>query len=200
LSAETSTGIASRLKVRLNELIDGIKITLRPKLRIANFLAGLLPAYASGALRTMLYRWAGFQIEKSAFIIGNIRFYTGQKDIYTKLKVGSQVVIGHEVVLNLDTDITIEDNVSIGPHVLIYTGTHPLGRGSMRRMPQLLAKPVKLERGCWVGLGAIILPGVTVGAGSVVAAGSVIKQNVPPHTLVEGNPAVVVQKLPWANS
>ena len=81
----------------------------------------------------------------------------------------------------------------------IYTGTHHLGPGSNRRLPALLAKPVVVERGCWVGLGAMILPGVNLGHGSVVAAGAVVTEEVPPDSYVEGNPAKVVRQLPWGN-
>jgi galactoside O-acetyltransferase/maltose O-acetyltransferase len=63
----------------------------------------------------------------------------------------------------------------------------------------VLAKPVVIEDGCWVGLGAMILPGITVGRGSVVAAGSVVASEVPANSYVEGNPARVVRQLPWGD-
>jgi acetyltransferase-like isoleucine patch superfamily enzyme len=63
----------------------------------------------------------------------------------------------------------------------------------------VLAKPVVIEDGSWIGLGAIILPGVTVGHGSIVAAGAVVDEDVPPDSYVAGNPAKVVQQLPWGN-
>jgi maltose O-acetyltransferase len=63
----------------------------------------------------------------------------------------------------------------------------------------VLAKPVVIEDGSWLGLGALILPGVTVGHGSIVAAGAVVMETVPPDSYVEGNPARVVRQLPWGN-
>jgi acetyltransferase-like isoleucine patch superfamily enzyme len=56
-----------------------------------------------------------------------------------------------------------------------------------------------IEAGSWIGLGALILPGVTIGGGSVVAAGAVVTEAVPAHSYVEGNPARVVRQLPWAD-
>ena len=64
-----------------------------------------------------------------------------------------------DVTLNLDGSIVIEDEVSIGPFVCIYTGTHPVGPGSRRMMHRLVPKSVRVERGAWVGLGSMILPG-----------------------------------------
>jgi acetyltransferase-like isoleucine patch superfamily enzyme len=66
-------------------------------------------------------------------------------------------------------------------------------------MGEVSAKPVTIERGAWIGVGALILPGVTVGHGSIVGAGSVVNADVPPNTLVEGNPAKVVRALPWGD-
>ena len=66
-------------------------------------------------------------------------------------------------------------------------------------MWEVVAKPVTIERGAWIGLGALILPGVTVGHGSIVGAASVVTTSVPPNTYVEGNPAKVVRSLPWGD-
>ena len=60
-------------------------------------------------------------------------------------------------------------------------------------------KPIVVEDGVWVGMHSLILPGVTLGRGCVVSAGSVVAQDVPPNTLVAGNPATVQQNLPFGN-
>jgi maltose O-acetyltransferase len=61
------------------------------------------------------------------------------------------------------------------------------------------AYPVSIEDGAWVRLGAILVPGVTVGRGAIVAAGAVVLKDVPPNTYVEGNPAAVIRKLGWGD-
>ena len=62
------------------------------------------------------------------------------------------------------------------------------------------AAPIRLHRDCWIGAGAIILPGVTVGEGAVVAAGAVVSRNVEPYAIVAGVPARPVKNRPGANA
>jgi acetyltransferase-like isoleucine patch superfamily enzyme len=108
--------------------------------------------------------------------------------------------MGNHVTINLDAEVIIEKNVTIGPFVKIYTGTHKIGPGSNRCSGEgVLARPVIVESGSWVGLGAILLPGVTIGHGSIISAGAVVTEDVPPNSLVEGNPGTVVQELPWGD-
>jgi len=66
------------------------------------------------------------------------------------------------------------------------------------RIGEFQALPVTIGDGAWIRLGAIIVPGITIGDGAVVAAGAIVLKDVPPHTYVEGNPAQVIRKLPWA--
>ncbi len=169
------------------------------KLDLVNLVCGALPDFASGAIRSRLYRMIGFEIEPGVMIAGNLKLISAEPGFYKKLRIGSDAFIGNHVTINLDAQVTLGKNVSLGPYVLIYTGTHPLGPGSNRRMRKAIFKPVRIEDGVWVGLAAIVLPGVTVGRGSVVAAGAVVTQDVPPNTFVEGNPAHVVRQLPWAD-
>jgi len=85
--------------------------------------------------------------------------------------------------------IDIADDVMIGPNVSIITQAHPI-EPSQRRAT-VIAKPIVIERNVWITAGVTILMGVTVGENSVVAAGSVVIHDVPPNTLVGGNPARV---------
>lgn len=168
------------------------------RLALANLFSSLLPTFASGAVRGRLYRWAGFDVAKDAFIMGNMKLTSAFPGFYGKLSIGPGVTIADHVTVNLDAQVTIGANVAIAPHVLIYTGSHKLGPGSMRiGAPD--AYPVTIEDGAWVRLGAILVPGVTVGRGAIVAAGAVVLKDVPPNTYVEGNPAAVIRKLGWAD-
>lgn len=90
--------------------------------------------------------------------------------------------------------ITIGDYTLIGPNVQIYTPQHPMGYME-RRITQEYAYPVTIGKDCWIGGGAIICPGVTIGDRCIVAAGSVVTRDVPDDSLVAGNPAVVKKKL-----
>jgi len=169
------------------------------KYKLVNLACGLLPDDSSAPIRVRLYRLTGLNVARNAFIMSNLRLVSGVEGFYDKLSIGTGVVTGSRITINVDAPVTIGQNVSLGPEVIIYTGTHPLGPGSQRRLNEIVAKPVTIENGCWIGLAAIILPGVTIGHGSVVAAGAVVTQDVPADSYVEGNPAQVVRKLPWCN-
>jgi acetyltransferase-like isoleucine patch superfamily enzyme len=169
------------------------------KLRLANLVCGMLPDFGSGVLRTRMYRLIGMRIGAGSSIAGNIEFVGGLPGFYQKIRIGSGANIANRVTISLDAEVRMGNNVSLGPYVRIYTGTHAIGPGSNRRGPEVLAKPVVIEDGSWIGLGAIILPGVTIGHGSIVAAGAVVDEDVPPDSYVAGNPAKVVQQLPWGN-
>jgi acetyltransferase-like isoleucine patch superfamily enzyme len=81
----------------------------------------------------------------------------------------------------------------IGPNVSIITSGHPL-EPSQRRTTTI-GKPIVIEKNVWIAAGAIIIGGVTVGENSVVAAGSVVTKDIPPNTLVGGNPAKVIRPI-----
>ncbi len=166
---------------------------------MVNLVCGVLPDGASGPIRTRLYRLIGLDIAQGAFIMGNLRLVGGLESFYDKLHIGPGAITGARVTINLDAGVALGKDVSIGPDVVIYTGTHSIGPGSQRRLPDVVAKEVRIEDGCWIGLAAMILPGVTVGRGSVVAAGAVVTQDVPPNSYVEGNPARVIKHLPWGD-
>jgi maltose O-acetyltransferase len=165
---------------------------------LANLIGSVLPTFVSGAVRGRMYRWAGFDVARGAFIMGNMKLTSAFPGFYEKLVIGPGVTIADHVTINLDAQVTIGKNVAIAPHVLIYTGSHKLGPGSMR-VGAPAAFPVTIEEGAWVRLGAVIVPGITVGRGAIVAAGAVVLKDVPPNTYVEGNPATVIRKLGWAD-
>jgi acetyltransferase-like isoleucine patch superfamily enzyme len=109
-----------------------------------------------------------------------------------ELTIGRASWIGQAAFLHAAGGITIGDEVGIGPHVCILTSTHdapPPGRAIMAGPIDFA--PVVLEDGCDIGIGAIILPGVTIGRCAQVGAGAVVTRSVAPHTTVVGNPARV---------
>jgi len=81
----------------------------------------------------------------------------------------------------------------IGPRVSLITSGHPVDPHQRRR--QIVAAPITIRRNVWLGAGAIVLQGVTVGEDSVVAAGAVVTRDVPPATLVAGVPARVLRPI-----
>jgi acetyltransferase-like isoleucine patch superfamily enzyme len=90
--------------------------------------------------------------------------------------------------------LTIEDKVGIGPRVTIIIHSDPYPSPLQKIYPKK-ALPVYIKRGAWIGAGAIILQGVTIGECSLVAAGAVVTKDIPPYTMVAGIPAKVVKIL-----
>jgi maltose O-acetyltransferase len=117
-------------------------------------------------------------------------------DYGANIRIGAGCFANFNVVMLDCAMIEIGDRVQIAPAVQLYTATHPLD--ARERAGGLeSARPIRIGDDAWLGGGAIILPGVSVGAGSVVAAGAVVTRDVPAGVLVAGNPARVVRSLPY---
>src|SRR6266436_8031451 len=112
---------------------------------------------------------------------------------------GVDISVGRNVFINQNCTfydlggLDIADDVMIGPNVSIITTGHPL-EPSQRRAATI-GKPIVIEKSVWIAAGATIIGGVTVGENSVVAAGSVVTKDVPPNTLVGGNPARIIRSI-----
>lgn len=110
------------------------------------------------------------------------------------------VHVGRNVVFNFgcrfvdDADITIGDNTMLGPGVCISTAEHPLSP-ELRRNGLQYNKPVHIEDNVWIGAGAVILAGVTIGRNAVIGAGSVVTKDIPADSLALGIPAKVIRSI-----
>ncbi len=121
------------------------------------------------------------------------RFKTGPLvNLYNpaRLTIGSDVYIGYCSYIG-DGDITLEDQVVIGPFCSVTGGNH-LFRDNSVRFGGYEYKPVVIGRGTWLGANVNVLAGVTIGAGCLVAAGSVVTKSMPDNCIVAGVPAKVV--------
>lgn len=110
------------------------------------------------------------------------------------LTVGARTFINYSFTALDVAPITIGDDVQIGPNVQLLTPTHPV-EPAPRRDKLEAAMPIVIGDNVWIGGGAIVLPGVSVGANSVIGAGSVVPRDVPANVVVVGNPARVVRNL-----
>ena len=124
---------------------------------------------------------------------------------------GEHITVGDNVFINynctfLDSNvISIGDNVLIGPGVHIYCASHPIraeDRISTDRQQdrqgvyyRTESKPVDIAKNVWIGGGAQLMPGVTVGANTTIAAGSVVTESLPENCLAAGNPCRVIREL-----
>jgi len=116
-----------------------------------------------------------------------------------ELVIGNRVFLGHGVVLRPNRKIEIEEDVLVaGGCYLSDSDDHPLDRASRVAgfpAPAERIKPILIRRGAWLGRNACIFKGVTVGEGAVVGAASVVTRDVPPFTVVGGNPARVLREI-----
>lgn len=106
------------------------------------------------------------------------------------VKIGKRVIVMNGCLMMSAGGITIDDDAQIAANVQLISNNHDL----VDRMV-ITCKPVHICRRAWIGAGATILPGVTVGENSVVGAGSVVTHDVEPNTIVAGNPARVIRKI-----
>jgi maltose O-acetyltransferase len=108
--------------------------------------------------------------------------------------VGANVFVNWGAVLLDVGRITVGDFVQIGPNVQLLTATHPLDAGRRREGWEGSA-PITISDDVWLGGGVIVLPGVTIGAETVVGAGAVVTKDLPAGVLAVGNPARVIREL-----
>lgn len=113
---------------------------------------------------------------------------------------GAHVHFGRNVYANFnltlvdDTHIYVGDCTMFGPNVTVATAGHPI-------LPELRQKglqynfPVRIGKNCWIGAGAVILPGVTIGDETVIGAGSVVTKDIPPRCVAVGNPCRVLREV-----
>ena len=113
---------------------------------------------------------------------------------------GRNTTMGDHVFLNNlcyiidNNEVHIGHHAMIGPCVQFYTAAHLL-QAEPRNRGLEVAKRIVVEDNVWIGGGAILLPGVTVGRNAVVGAGAIVSRDVPPNTVVAGNPARVIREI-----
>lgn len=143
-------------------------------------LVGYVPIHQ---FRKLCYRMAGVRIGRGVGFHWRARFYEPWK-----LRVGAHTIIGNDAMLDARRGIVIGDNVSLSMGVWIWTLEHD------PQSSDYAAKggSVLIEDRAWISCRVVILPGVTIGEGAVVAAGAVVTRDVPPYAIVGGVPARII--------
>ena len=130
-------------------------------------------------------------------------------DIDFHCEYGKHIHIGNKVIINMNCTFVDNNIIEIGNHVLIasnvqiYTATHStvaservnLESKAGEEFCRTYALPIKIEDHVWIGGGTIILPGVTIGKGSVIGAGSVVTRSIPANCVAVGNPCRVIRHI-----
>jgi len=130
------------------------------------------------------------------FPFSKVRIFSMRKIGY---KVGENVYFPSDLVITqnfVDDQTTLEigDRVAIAPRVTIIALSHA-NRSKVRQMVGKQKIGVKIGNDCWIGAGAIILNGVTIGDGAIVDAGAVVTKDVEQYTIVAGNPAIKIKDI-----
>lgn len=167
---------------------------------------------ASGAQFFPEAKVFNFQNDKPAIRLGDKTCIRGELLVFP---YGGKITLGRECYLGEGSRIWSDNSVEIGDHVLIAhhvtisdTNAHELdhqeraegfrqllAKGHPKQRPNVESAAVKIGSNAWINFGVSILKGVTIGEGAIVAAGSVVTKDVPPFTVVAGNPAKVIREL-----
>ena len=107
---------------------------------------------------------------------------------------GKGVYANFNLTLVDDTHIYVGDYTLIGPNVTIATAGHPI-LPSLREQAYQYNASVRIGKNCWIGAGAVILPGVTIGDNSVIGAGSIVTKDIPANVIAVGNPCRVLREI-----
>ena len=140
---------------------------------------------APAQVRDLFSKLTGVPVDASFWILPP--FYT---DFGRNIRVGKNVFINHCCEFMDRGGITLEDKVLIGPKVNLVTINHPV-KPSQRR--STFCAPITIKRNAWIGAAVSIMPGVTVGENSIVAANAVVTKDVAANTIVGGIPAKVIK-------
>ena len=160
-----------------------------PKLWIVLKVLGFMPPYTFSRLRMRLLRLIGVPIGDETIVCGRITI-AGSRHAQRKLFIGRECMINEGCRFDTGSPITIGDRVYFGHDITVLTTTHDIGPHD-QRCHGTRSEAVSIGAGTWVGTRALILPGVHIGAGCVVAAGAVVTESVPDDTMVGGVPARV---------
>jgi acetyltransferase-like isoleucine patch superfamily enzyme len=149
------------------------------------------PPFVGARTITTALRLGGARIAPSTIFWG-MPTLTGTGDAAKRLTIGEFCGLNYGCVFELEAAITLEEHVAVGHEVLFLTRTRDVTE-STQRGKAAEAKPIVIGAGSWLGSRCVILPGVTIGPGSVIGASVVVRENVPANMLVAG-----ARKIPLA--
>ena len=155
--------------------------------------AALLPQQSLNRVRTAALRAAGMQMGVQSLIQGPVRI-TGAGNPCRSVSIGSFTILSGHLHIDVAAPVRIGSGVRIGHDVSLLTISHQIGTPALRS-GKSFSGPITIGDGVWIASRVTVLANVTIGQGAVVAAGSVVTRDVPPHTLVAGVPARALRTL-----
>ena len=178
---------------KLKQIIQEEFSNFQWRWQLVRLLTFPLPIFFGNRVRTLAMKTVGFSIGRGSLMRG-LPIIFGPSKWGPRLTIGKRCLFNIHISIDLAAPIVIGNSVSIGPQTMLITGGHEMG-GSLHRAGQLTPKPIQIGDGVWLGARCTILPGITIGEGAVVAAGSVVTKDVPPNTMVAGVPATIKREL-----
>ncbi len=140
--------------------------------------------------RTIRLKRMFAEIGKMCYIEPPFRSNFGGKNVH----FGDGVYANFNLTLVDDTDIFVGSNTMLGPNVVLATAGHPI-LPTLRKYSLQYNLPIHIGKNCWLGAGAIVLPGVTIGDNTVIGAGSVVTKDIPSNVVAVGNPCKVLRQI-----
>ena len=178
------------------------RVDIKKKTHMLNQKYNTLTEYQPEARKEILKQILG-ELNENVVLQGPITFHYG---VHTK--IGKNTFINFNFTCQDDGEVTIGENCDFGPNVTIVTPIHPMLPGERKALlcPDGVArrlcytKPVSIGNNCWICANVTILPGVTVGNGCVIGAGSVVTRSIPANSFAAGNPCRVIRTLSESDS
>ena len=154
-------------------------------------------------IRAELIRQMLAEFGEGSFLQGPVFFHYGRHT-----KIGRRCFFNYNLTIQDDAPVVIGDDNNFGPNLTIVTPVHPMlpeerrfmldGNGVPKHF--CYAKPVRIGNDCWFGANVVVCPGVTIGDGCVIGAGSVVTRDIPPLSFAAGNPCRVIREITEADS
>jgi acetyltransferase-like isoleucine patch superfamily enzyme len=159
---------------------------------LANVALQMLPTSRFFGLKRLVLGWAGVEVGSGARVNGRCWFYG-----HGRVRIGADTWVGPGFTFHTSTGALIDlgSRCDVAPEVSFITGSHAAGIHA-RRAGAETAGDIRIGDGCWIGARTTVLAGVTIGAGSMVAAGALVRLSFPEDSLLAGVPAALKKELP----
>jgi len=162
----------------------------RLKMFLGRILLKFIPLQAFPKLNQFCLLLMGHKIGKKSLLYSSVEVLG-----LIKLDVGTDVFVGHRTLfMGGSSTIKIGNNCDISSNVSLICGSHEIGDAN-RRAGKGISRDIKIGNGVWIGYGSIILGGVEIEDGAIIAAGSVVNKSVPKDTIYGGVPAKEIKKI-----